>query len=62
MKDKKVEFQDKVVHFNEGDQIITAIAYKHDIDDLKSYFNIYFDEASMVQSEDGSQVFVLCKK
>lgn len=60
--DRKVAFQDKNVYFNKGDQIIVAIAYKHDKEDLKSYFNMYFSQADFVFSKDKAQVFILCKK
>lgn len=61
-KNRKVEFQDKEIQFNKGDQIIVAVAYKHDKEELKTYFNVYFDEADIIPSEDQAQVFVLCKK
>ncbi|MEK6893565.1 MAG: L-histidine N(alpha)-methyltransferase [Nanoarchaeota archaeon] len=60
--DQKIEFQGKTVLFNKGDQIIVAIAYKHDKEDLKAYFNMYFNEADILLSKDDAQAFVLCAK
>ena len=62
MKDKKVEFQEKTVYFNKGDQIIVAVAYKFELEELKSYFNVYFREAEFVVSKDRSQVCILITK
>jgi len=62
LNDKKVEFRDRTVYFNKGDQIIVAIAYKHDMESLKTYFNMYFSEAGFILSKDKSQAFILCKK
>lgn len=59
---KKIKFQDKTINFNIGDQIIVAIAYKHNIEDLKTYFNIYFTKADILLSNDKSQAFILCQK
>lgn len=61
-KNAEIKFQDKEVYFKEGDRIIVAIAYKHDVDNLKSIFKLYFDQIQTVLSEDKSQIFVLCKK
>lgn len=60
--DRLVEFQKKNIQFNTGDQIIVAIAYKHDLENLKSYFNMYFDEVNVVLSKDKAQSFFICKK
>ena len=57
-----INFQDKKVKFDKGDQIIVAVAYKHDKEDLLSYLNMYFDEVVVKFSEDGSQALALCKK
>lgn len=60
--DREVDFQGKRVRFNAGDQIVVAIAYKHDKEDLKSYFNMYFNEADIILSKDQAQAFILAKK
>lgn len=61
-KDKKVEFQDKTVYFNQGDQIIVAVAYKYDLEDLKTVLNLHFDEVNLKVSKDGSTVLMVCKR
>lgn len=62
LKDKNVKFQNKSVQFNKGDQIVVVIAYKHEKDDLISYFNIYFDNVLFRASESGGKVLALCEK
>jgi uncharacterized SAM-dependent methyltransferase len=59
---KTINFQDKTLVFNKGDQIVVALAYKHDKDLLRSYFNMYFTEVLMKLSKDKAQAFILCKK
>jgi len=60
--DKKVEFQDKAVYFNKGDQMIVVVAYKHDKEDLKSYLNIHFDNVSVKISRDNSKALAMCMR
>ena len=60
--DKTINFQDRTLIFNAGDQIVVAIAYKHDKDLIRSYFNMYFTEVLMKLSKDKAQAFILCKK
>ena len=62
LKDKKVNFQNKSVQFNRGDQIIVVIAYKHEQDDLISYFNLYFDNVMFRVAESDGKVLALCGK
>ena len=61
-KDKTISFQEKNVEFKKGDQIIVCIAYKHSIDDLRTYLNLYFDKVDIEYSDDRSQALALCKK
>lgn len=60
--DKIVKFQNKQIQFNKGDQIIVAIAYKHDKHDLRTYLNMHFDDVLVRVSKDNSKVIALCKK
>lgn len=60
--DKNIKFQDKAVHFSKGDQIVVAVAYKHEKEDLLTYLNIYFDKVEMKISKDGATFLALCKK
>jgi uncharacterized SAM-dependent methyltransferase len=61
-KDKVLEFGDKNVHFQKGDQILTAISYRHKLEDLKKILKIYFDEYEFYFNEDKTRALVLCKK
>jgi uncharacterized SAM-dependent methyltransferase len=58
--DKSIIFQNKRVQFNAGDQIIVAIAYKHDAHELMSILNMHFDDVTMKLSKDKSTALVLC--
>ncbi len=60
--DKKVEFQNKSIYFMKGDQIVVVVAYKHDLNDLKTYLNMHFDSVSIRLSEDKSKVLALCTR
>src|SRR3989344_1799735 len=40
-KDKTVQFQDKSVYFNKGDQIIVLTAYKYEKDELQEFLNMH---------------------
>jgi uncharacterized SAM-dependent methyltransferase len=61
-KDKIINFQGKILQFNKGDQIIVAIAYKLNKDDLLHIFNIHFDDVLFKISEDSSKGVIICKK
>ena len=60
--DKIVKFQNKEIRFNKGDQIVVAIAYKHEKFDLMTYFNIYFSKVSAYVSKDKSKTILVCQK
>lgn len=61
-KDVTIKFQNKTLVFAKGDQIIVAIAYKHDKEDLKTYFNMHFGYVKMILSDDKSKALIICKK
>ncbi len=60
--DKKVKFQDRLIQFNKGDQILVAVGYKHDESDLKTVLNMYFDEVELKSAEDKKSALIICKK
>jgi uncharacterized SAM-dependent methyltransferase len=60
--DKKIDFQDKSVHLHSGDQIIVAVAYKQEKDELLSVLNMHFSGVNLKVSEDGSTGLAICKK
>ena len=62
LNDKAVKFQDKLVHFDKGDQIVVAVAYKHDLSDLSTYLNMHFDAVTLKVSKDQSKVFAICTR
>jgi len=62
LKDKVINFQDKKIEFNKGDQIIVAVSYKYDKRDFKTFLNLYFDKVDTYVSEDESYILALCKK
>ena len=59
---RTIKFNKKKVIFNKGDQIIVAVAYKYDQEDLISYLNIYFNSVQVNFSKDKSKTVSLCKK
>ncbi|MBU0466996.1 MAG: L-histidine N(alpha)-methyltransferase [Nanoarchaeota archaeon] len=61
-KDKTVNLRDKSVEFKKGDEIIVAVSYKHDKDDLTTYLNMHFDQVDVFPSDDGSTALAICKR
>lgn len=59
---KKIEFQNKSVYFDKGDQIIVAVSYKYTEEDFMHYAKMYFGDVELFTSQDGSYALVLCKK
>lgn len=60
--EKTISFQNKKVDFHKGDQIIVAVAYKHDKHDMKTYLNMHFKDVLLKISKDGSTAIAICKK
>jgi hypothetical protein len=60
--DKTILFQNKKVQFNRGDQIVVIVAYKHQKDDLLTYFNLHFKQVLLNVSKDKSKALIICKK
>lgn len=58
----EINFLDKSVKFNSGDQIVVAVSYKYDKADFVSFLNLYFDDVIPKVSKDGSYILALCKK
>ena len=61
-KDKTLEFSDKSVHFQKGDQILIGVSYRHKIADLEKIMKIYFEEYKFYFNEDKTRALILCKK
>ncbi len=61
-KDKQINFQGRRIIFNKGDQIIVAIAYKHDKEALMTYLKLHFGDVILKISKDQSKAVGICKK
>lgn len=61
-KDTKIEFLNKKIKFNKGDQIIVGVSYKYSKNDFMTFLKLYFDEIDLKISEDNSYALALCKK
>jgi len=61
-KNTKIEFLDKTVYFDKGDQIVVALSYKYDSHDFKKFMKMYFHDVKVYVSSDGSYALALCKK
>ncbi|MBS3087189.1 L-histidine N(alpha)-methyltransferase [Candidatus Pacearchaeota archaeon] len=59
---KTIEFQNKKVALNKGDQVIVAVSYKHNKDDILSILNMQFRDVTLKLSEEGSTFLAICKK
>jgi uncharacterized SAM-dependent methyltransferase len=62
LEDVEINFLDKTLKFEEGDQIIVAVSYKYTKKDFFGFLNLYFDEVDTWVSEDKSYAVALCKK
>ncbi len=62
LRDVEISFLGKTVKFNKGDQIITAVSYKYDSDDLRGVLKMYFDDVKMYISKDKLYALALCRK
>jgi uncharacterized SAM-dependent methyltransferase len=60
--DKTINFQNKTLNFNKGDQIIVVVAYKHDKDAFVGYLKMYFTDVVCKFSKDNYKVLAVCKK
>jgi uncharacterized SAM-dependent methyltransferase len=61
-KSQTINFQDKSITFDEGDQIMVAVSYKHKEGDLLTFFNLYFGQTIFKKSKDNSTFLAICKK
>ncbi len=60
--DCQIEFLGKIVRFNRGDQIVVAISYKYNREDMMSFLNLYFKDVEMFTTPDNSYALAICKK
>jgi uncharacterized SAM-dependent methyltransferase len=62
IKEKQIKFQNKILSFNVGDQILISVSYKYSKKDFMTFLKLYFDEFDVKVSEDNSYALALCKK
>lgn len=60
--EKIIEFQDKKIQFNKGDQIIVSVSYKYDEKQFESAIKLYFGNYKIYLNSDKTWALVLCKK
>lgn len=61
-KDRVIKFQNKVLTFNVGDQMLVSVSYKYSKKDFMSFLKLYFDEVDISIADDGSYALAVCKK
>ncbi len=61
-KEKVIEFNQKKLIFNEGDQLLVSVSYKYSADNFKSFLKMYFTKSEIFTSKDNSYGLALCKK
>ncbi len=61
-KDKPIAFQDKVILFFKGDQIIISYSYKYNIGQFEDAMKFYFKDYKSYLNSDKSWALILCKK
>jgi len=62
LKDKEIKHDNRTINFSKGDQIVVASACKHNLDDLRTFMNIHFNEAQVIVPDHGSRALSICKK
>lgn len=60
--DKEIKVRDKVISIKKGDKFLCGFCYYLREEEFKSLMNIYFSEARVFTSEDGSYALAVCKK
>lgn len=62
LKDQKINFLNREVSFNKGDQILVAISYKYSPEDFRAFLKMYFSKSEISISKDKSYALAICKK
>ncbi len=60
--DKIIEFNQKKLVLNSGDQLLVSVSYKYSADDFKSFLKMYFTKSEIFTSKNNSYGLALCKK
>jgi uncharacterized SAM-dependent methyltransferase len=61
-KEKVIEFNQRKLILDEGDQLLVSVSYKYTSDDFKSFLKMYFTRSEIFTSKDNSYGLALCKK
>jgi uncharacterized SAM-dependent methyltransferase len=61
-KEKNITFNEKTIEFKKEDQLLVAVAYHYNKEDLKEFLNLYFANVTLKLSEDNSYALAFCKK
>ena len=61
-KDKRIEFQGRVVQFNKGDQIIVSVSYHYPREEFIRFIKLYFGNVEEYLSKDSTYALAICKK
>jgi uncharacterized SAM-dependent methyltransferase len=61
-KSKTINFQNKEVIFNKGDQIIVAVSYHYDKESFINFMKMYFGKLDIHLSKNDDYALAICKK
>ncbi len=59
---KTIKFQDKEIHFYNGDQIIVSYSYKYNEKQLEDAIKLYFKNYKFFLNKERTWALILCKK
>lgn len=60
--DMKLTFLDRTIYFSKGDQIIVAVSYKYQEEEMREYLKLYFDDVKVYVSSDKAYALAMCRK
>jgi len=60
--DKKLQFENRHIYFEKGDQILVAISYRYTKEQLDKIMKIYFNHYKFYVNDDESWALILCRK
>ncbi len=61
-KDKKIDFQDKKINFNKGDQVVVSYSYKYTQSELNDIIKMYFANYKFYTNKEKDWTLLLCRK
>ena len=61
-KDKTIQFQDKKIYFNKGDQIIVSYSHKYTQKELEEAIKLYFGKYEFFTNKEKDWTLLFCKK